>query len=951
MDKSAGRNKCPQCGTVLPPGALVGLCPACLLQQGLAADSVTDGKQAPFLPPPIAELEPLFPQLDILGLIGKGGMGAVYKVRQKQLDRVVALKILPPGIGDDPSFAERFAREAIALAKLNHPGIVTLYEFGQVSPPSGPSGDSKTGDGKVSSPVFFILMEFVDGVNLKQLLVQGRVSPREALAIVPQLCDALQFAHDQGIVHRDIKPENILLDRRGRVKVADFGLARIMGAESSVAPPSAEPERLKPERQTMTDAGKVMGTPHYMAPEQREHPTEVDHRADIYALGVVFYQMLTGELPGKPLLAPSNKVHIDVRLDEVVMRALEKQPERRYQQASEVKTCVETIAASQPQLHPAPTLSAELPHRPPTATRSIPESWVFAVIAVFSLVLFAAWGNAIAMMTGAAAILVLGLLWFGKRDWRSALLVALAGLGVAAAVVMSLNRKTREAVTSAFQQVVGTASADAEAWTDYRRQNQIVALGVHGTGNNGDDAFKYEIVFDETSVALTVSYLKPAETECRVQLEDKRGRRRAMGEGGLATTLRRQGDFKIAEEKKILSRAEFESLAALVLQTRPNRPSPADSRKEISQDAEGSSGVSPTALQASVESWSPPLRPGEKPNLEKVRQEATDLMNRGRYEEALQRQLWYHHHALEYDPAVSGVRLSFALSDWIELGRRYPKARQALEAIRTEKTREFAAGRGYFNLFMDLKSINEYLGDEEATYALFKSIEQRDPALTRQCYFAAEDLLARRGEYVLCQKYMGDPQARFQTLRTSLQMEKTNLKRMAEEREKIAEDNRKRGWTNAWPLPDASPAMLKSTHDRFVNRTRQLIEILVATDRSDEAAGIRDQAIALLDDARLKSAVSDAEVKIRSRSGSPGAALKAPEPPSATGLTGGDSQQNGSGGPLNSGTSFRAASDKVIVDFPNGRMTADQVTLGPSNTLAATGTPLIHEAGRNTVPK
>src|SRR4029077_9443541 len=180
-----------------------------------------EGKQPPFNPPPVPELAQFFPQLEILELIGKGGMGAVYKARQKQLDRIVALKILPPGIGDDPAFAERFAREAKALAKLNHPGIVTLYEFGKA-------------DG-----LYFFLMEFVDGVNLRQLLHAGRISAREALAIVPQICDALQFAHDQGIVHRDIKPENILLDRRGRVKVADFGLAKLVGVDPLARSPEA----------------------------------------------------------------------------------------------------------------------------------------------------------------------------------------------------------------------------------------------------------------------------------------------------------------------------------------------------------------------------------------------------------------------------------------------------------------------------------------------------------------------------------------------------------------------------------------------------------------------------------------------------------------------------------------------------------------------------------------
>ncbi|MEO6183537.1 MAG: serine/threonine-protein kinase, partial [Verrucomicrobiota bacterium] len=315
-------NKCPQCGTLLQKSALSGLCPACLLKEGAAGDTATGGRFLFFEPPPVAELAAKFPQLDILELIGKGGMGAVYKARQKELDRIVALKILPPGIGEEAGFAERFSREAKALAKLNHPGIVTIHDFGRT-------------DG-----LYYFVMEFVDGVNLRQLLQRSRISPREALAIVPQICDALQFAHDHGIVHRDIKPENILMDRRGRVKVADFGLAKLVGMANEIFSEQSS------SSSSLTDAGKVMGTPNYMSPEQIENPGEVDHRADIYALGVVFYQMLTGELPGKQLQPPSSKVQIDVRLDEIVLRALEKKPELRYQQVNEVKTCVENITGS-----------------------------------------------------------------------------------------------------------------------------------------------------------------------------------------------------------------------------------------------------------------------------------------------------------------------------------------------------------------------------------------------------------------------------------------------------------------------------------------------------------------------------------------------------------------------------------------------------------------------------
>ncbi|HUA65908.1 MAG TPA: protein kinase [Alphaproteobacteria bacterium] len=332
---------CSVCGKALAANAPEGLCPECLLKAGmgtgadLGADTGTKATQRTFNAPCAAELAPLFPQLEIFELIGKGGMGAVYRARQKDLDRIVALKILPPDIGQNPAFAERFAREAKALARLNHPGIVTIYDFGR------------------ANGLFFFLMEFVDGMNLQQLLNTGRISPREALAIVVQICDAMQFAHDQGIVHRDIKPKNILLDRRGHVKVADFGLAKLMGTGNEPAAAGGT-VACSP---TLTESGKIMGTLQYMSPEQISAPGEVDHRADIYALGVVFYQMLTGELPGRKIEPPSRKVQIDVRLDEVVLRALEKKPALRYQQASMFKTQIETIATT------PPTAQAEEPPR------------------------------------------------------------------------------------------------------------------------------------------------------------------------------------------------------------------------------------------------------------------------------------------------------------------------------------------------------------------------------------------------------------------------------------------------------------------------------------------------------------------------------------------------------------------------------------------------------------
>jgi len=258
----------------------------------------------------VAELAPHFPQLEILHLLGKGGMGMVYKARQPNLNRIVALKILAPELSGDPAFAERFSREARALAKLNHPGIVQVYDFGR------------------TGPYYYFIMEYVDGMNLRQLLGQQTVTPRQTLELVVQICTALQYAHDEGVVHRDIKPENILLNNKGQVKIADFGIAKLRGS----APDT-----------TLTTTGAAMGTLNYMAPEQREHAQGVDHRADIYSLGVVFYEMLTGEVPMGRFEPPSKKVQVDVRLDEVVLRALEREPARRYQKASEVKTGVEAI--------------------------------------------------------------------------------------------------------------------------------------------------------------------------------------------------------------------------------------------------------------------------------------------------------------------------------------------------------------------------------------------------------------------------------------------------------------------------------------------------------------------------------------------------------------------------------------------------------------------------------
>jgi tRNA A-37 threonylcarbamoyl transferase component Bud32 len=317
MPNPSETNPCPVCSA---PRRADEPCPRCLLQLGLSqsgAGSAIAGR-AKIRPAPLApeEIAHHFPGLELEAVIGHGGMGVVYRARQKKLARLVALKLLAPELSGDPAFAERFLREARAMARLEHPNIVAVHDFGET-------------DG-----LCWILMEHVEGINLRQALTAGEVSAERALAIVPQLCAALQAAHELGVVHRDIKPENVLLGRDGSVKVADFGLAKLVG------PGGAEPAL------TQTDA--AVGTLHYMAPEQLIGAREVDHRADIYSLGVVFYEMLTGELPLGRFEPPSERARVARGVDDIVLRTLERAPEKRYQAAAEVKTDVEGLPKCAP---------------------------------------------------------------------------------------------------------------------------------------------------------------------------------------------------------------------------------------------------------------------------------------------------------------------------------------------------------------------------------------------------------------------------------------------------------------------------------------------------------------------------------------------------------------------------------------------------------------------------
>ena len=322
--------RCPRCDGTLPQStAPGGHCPRCLMEMALRpTGSPATGTGASAVPAPdLATLQPLFPAYELQTLLGRGGMGFVYRARHRKLDRLVAIKVLRPDLVADPAFAERFEREARALAILNHPGIVGIHDFGQ------------------AGEFFFLVMEFVDGANLRDLLLQGQLTTRDVLAFVPQLCDALQFAHDHRIVHRDIKPENILVGEDGRVRIADFGLAKLLGQDAAGV--------------GLTQTHQAVGTPHYMAPEQIVASGSVDHRADLYSLGVVLYEMLTGTLPIGRFQPPSAKSGDARSFDPVVLKSLENDPQQRYQQASEVKADVQAAGTGAP--------AAQVPPLPPRA--------------------------------------------------------------------------------------------------------------------------------------------------------------------------------------------------------------------------------------------------------------------------------------------------------------------------------------------------------------------------------------------------------------------------------------------------------------------------------------------------------------------------------------------------------------------------------------------------------
>ncbi|MCB1094412.1 MAG: protein kinase [Verrucomicrobiae bacterium] len=295
-----------------------GMCPRCLLSDSWHDSSSGSAGQGDVEPEfTIEHLQNLFPNLTIQNLIARGGMGSTYLVIQKGLNRPACLKVLSPGLAGNPEFIVRFRQEAELIGQLNDPGIVTVFDASQVD------------------EVIYILMEYVEGTNLKEFSQTTNLTPETIIGLLRQVTSGLAVAHLSNVVHRDIKPANILIQRDTcQAKLSDFGLAKL----------ETNPHN------GLTTVGQTMGTPRYMAPEQWEDAKAADARSDVYALGVVFYELATGQLPTGHFGLPSalTKGAFTTEFDQLICKALSTNPDDRYRSAEEMYLAAERLGHQKP---------------------------------------------------------------------------------------------------------------------------------------------------------------------------------------------------------------------------------------------------------------------------------------------------------------------------------------------------------------------------------------------------------------------------------------------------------------------------------------------------------------------------------------------------------------------------------------------------------------------------
>ncbi|MES2920944.1 MAG: serine/threonine-protein kinase [Verrucomicrobiota bacterium] len=320
-----------------------------------------------FVAPEPDDLAPLFPGYEIEYLIATGGMGAVYRAVQRSLDRTVALKILPMEFSQDAEFCAGFEAEAKAMARLNHPNLIGVHDFGEVN------------------GMLYIVMEFVPGKSIYHSAHDQAIDPGEVIRLVTSICHGLAHAHQHGILHRDIKPSNILLTLQAEPKIGDFGLARTIDRK--------------------TEAGEtIFGTPGYTAPEVIDDPDKVDHRADLFSIGVLLHELLTGKLPADDPRPASMIAYCDFRFDAIIQRATHPSPAARYSSATEIAGDLRKIAAVPVQRVSATGHAMAPVHAPPShemATQKAKKSSIVPMVVSFLT----------AVLLGSAAFA-----WFSREE-------------------------------------------------------------------------------------------------------------------------------------------------------------------------------------------------------------------------------------------------------------------------------------------------------------------------------------------------------------------------------------------------------------------------------------------------------------------------------------------------------------------------------------------------------
>lgn len=624
---------------------------------------------------------------ELLGTLGKGGMGIVYLARHKQLNRLVALKVLSPRALAAPEARRRFLREIHMLGSLNHPGIVMATDAGTVA-----SGA-------------YLVMELIDGADLARIVREGGpLTVAEACEVARQMALALAAAHESGAIHRDVKPSNVMIDRQeGRGRLLDFGLARL---------------GLSLQEGGETSVGRLLGTLDYMSPEQVGGAQSVDQRTDLYGLGATLFFLLTGRPPhgshaerslleylriisGEPAPRVSSlRADVPEELDDFIARLLSLDKEQRPSSAMDAARELSRWAGGD-----LAARAAEIPSR----RIAIEEDTQGIAAAQHSLSELL--GLTSSSPTRREPASISGMQISGDRPRRRWPWLVVSGAAAMAALF---------GITILLETPEGTLRIESEV-----------------------DNVQVELVDDQShSQELRI---EPGQTEKETRL--RAGAYRIILSGqhdGLSidkeTVTLRRGEETVAKITRNLTKRPGDDVLHAVMAVL--------NAVKISSNLTGKQ-----ELEMSSSTWAPPVNPDPQ----QIRNEAeADRMAR-RYADALAKQVWFFQHAEEYQPSQSGVRLSFALSEWLKLGQVYPPAMEKLRQLRDQAETDVIAKPlrdDRRRAFQDLNAINRTLEEEQRTVEMFLKLDQNEPELASVVYSAAQPSLIKVKRYDVCGKYL-----------------------------------------------------------------------------------------------------------------------------------------------------------------------------------------------------